>query len=382
MMKTAAGFLAGLVCLGFVGDARTQDTIQIHKVEGIVHVLNPGMPLKGTLRLEIEKTLTINPYNQPDVGFGWFSFLRREDGAVILYEGTEFHRFGPRGEYLGPLAKEGQGPGEFPKMASITPFFLAGKIWLAGAMKLSEFDPDGKFLGERKLAKQPSLLVDGSHFLAERTERGKDGLAAAKTLILVRFGKESLLDVQEAEYLGGAGLGIIRNKTGKGGLVDPWGTPNLCFAYDPQARRIYTAINTEYKIWVKSLRGDTLSIIEKANSRAKVDRKDIVTMMPFAKTEQGKWMLDAYPDRYVAMNSMQPLPNGYLLVRRVTGPKQTVIDVFGPDGKYLYLLLPPEGMDFNAAVFHARGFSRTAAEGDFRVYEDYRVLNLSEVFGK
>jgi hypothetical protein len=93
-------------------------------------------------------------------------------------------------------------------------------------------------------------------------------------------------------------------------------------------------------------------------------------------------MLDAYPDRYVAINSIRSLPNGYLLVRRVTGPKQTVIDVFGPDGKYLYALLPPEGLDFNAVVFHPGGFSRTVEVNDFRVYEDYRITNLPEIFGK
>jgi hypothetical protein len=36
----------------------------------------------------------------------------------------------------------------------------------------------------------------------------------------------------------------------------------------------------------------------------KVDRIDITTMVPFAKSEPGKWMLDAYPDHYVVMNSI------------------------------------------------------------------------------
>ncbi len=381
-MRIFVGFMACVLAFGLSGDILARDGAQTKAADGVVHVLNPAQPAKGTVPLKVERTLLINPYDQPDVEFKYFSSLRGREGAVILYSGAEFHRFGPKGEYLGRFSREGQGPGEFAGQSGSTPYFLDDRIWVAGGMKLAEFGLDGKFLHERTLNTRPSLLVDATHYLAERTDRGKDGTPESMALILVRFAKESLSDAQEVEFIRGTDLGSIRNKNGRGGLVDPWGTPRLCYGYDPASKKVYAAINTEYKIFVKSLRGDTLSVIENEHDRVKVDRKDIGTMMSFAKSEAGKWIMDAYPDRYVVMNSIQSLPNGCLLVRRVTGPKQTVMDVFGPDGKFLYVLLPPEGMTFDTLTFHARGFSRTETSGDFQVYADYRVTNLPEVFGK
>lgn len=381
-MSPIIGILAAAF-LEMMGSYPAPSRVQVAAPAGVVHVRNSETPAIGTIELEAEKVLTINPFDQPDVGFDSFSFSRRSDGAATFYADTEFHRFGPKGEYLGRLSREGQGPGEFGKWRGAVPFYLGDKIWVSSGQKLAEFGPDGKLLSERTLKIRPAWLVDESHFLAERVDRGKEGSADGKALVLVRFGKESLSDVPEVEILSGSGLGSIKNKTGRGGLVDSWGTPNMCFAYDSRTSRIYAAINTEYKILVKGLRGETLSVIERAHVNAKVDRKDIEWVVgSFVRTEQGKWMLDAYSDRYVAINSIWPLPNGYLLVRRVTGPKQTVIDVFGPDGNYLYALFPPEGLDFNAVVFHSAGFSRTVEVNDFRVYEDYRITNLPEIFGR
>lgn len=383
-MKSARLVLAMIaVSSVLTGSISARGMAQVVTIDGVVHVRNPETPLKGTVKLEAQKVLTINPYDRPDVGFSAFSFQRGTDGEVMLYSDTELHRFGPKGEYRGRLSREGQGPGEFGQWSGALPFFLDDGIWVSSGQKLAEFDRTGKLVSERTLKIRPSFLIDKTRFLAERRDRSPDGSSEGKALVLVRFGKESLADVQEVEFLKGDNLGSIRNKGGKGGLTDPWGTPNLCFGCNVSSGRVYAAINTEYKILVKDLKGNMLLVIEKAHVRPKVDRGDIELMIgSFVKSEAGKWILDAYPDRYVAMNLIQPLANGFFLVRRVTGPKQSVIDVFGPDGRFFYVLLPPEGMTFDPLTFHARGFSRTAKIDDFPVYEDYRITNLPEIFGK
>jgi hypothetical protein len=383
MTKIRQGIILGICLLGFSWSIQAQEKIETKTVGGIPRVFNPAKPLKGTVRLEVEKTLLINPYDQPEVGMKYFFFKRGDDGAVILYFGTEFHRFGPKGEYLGSYNKKGQGPGEFSEGNLIAPFFLGGRIWVAGGTKVAEFDKDGRFLRERTLKDRPSILIDESHFLTERSEFNKNRTEQTKTLTLVRFAKESLSDVREVDILQGTGVGSIRNKNGRGGLVEPWGTPDLRFAYGRETQRIYAAINTEYKILVKNLKGETTAVIEKAHENVKISRKDVgmilgtmVTKDPF------KWMLDAYPDRLVALNDIQPLQNGYLLVRRVSGLKETEIDVFDGEGRYLYALKPPQGMSFDEAMFHDKGYGTIETKDDFRVYIDYRIKNLPEVFGK
>ena len=38
-----------------------EESVQIEVIDGIPHIMNPDMPLKGTVLLELEKQLEINP---------------------------------------------------------------------------------------------------------------------------------------------------------------------------------------------------------------------------------------------------------------------------------------------------------------------------------
>lgn len=374
------------ICVGFLslaGTGSSQDKIEYKKIDNVVHVSNPAKPMKGTIQLEAEKVLTINPYDQPDVGLKRFTFNRDDDGAVILFDpnDSEAYRFGPKGEYFGSFIKKGQGPGEFSAGMVLSLFFTEGRIWIAGGMKLAEFDKYGKFVHEQTLKNRASILIDRTHYLTERSEWNKDRTEQTKTITLVHITDESLSDVPEVDILQGIGIGTIRNKSGKGGLVDPWGTPNLCFAYSREEQKIYAAINTEYKIFVKNLKGELLSVIEEKHENVRIGRKDVEAMFgTMLKNDTFKWILDAYPDRLVAMSGIQPLPNGCLLVRRVSGPKEVEIDVFDGEGRYLYALKPPKGMSFDLAIFHNSGFGTIDSTGDYSVYVEYRIKNLPDIF--
>jgi hypothetical protein len=383
MNKAARWIVLGICLFGLSWSLQAQDKIEIKKIDGITHIFNPAKPLKGTIQLEVEKVLTINPYDQPDVALKFFYFLRRDDGAVILYDpnNAEAHRFGPKGEYFGQFFKKGQGPGEFSQGG--IPFFLGDRIWAAEAMKLVEFDKDGKFVRDQTLKDWLRVLVDETHYLTERIEWNKDKTEQTKKLTLVRITKESLSDVREVELFQGTNLGMLRDKTGKRGFSDIWSTPSLRYAYSEKTRNVYAAINSEYRIFVKNLKGETLAVIEKAHENVKVTRKDVESMFGArAKDDSFKRILDAYPDHLVAMLEIEPLPNGYLLVCRISSPKDYEIDVFDGEGRYVYALKPPPGQSFLRAKFHAQGYGTTETKDEFQIYVDYRIKNLPEVFGK
>ena len=46
-----------------------KESVQIEVIDGIPHVMNPELPIKGTILLEVEKGLEIDPhkYYPPDV---------------------------------------------------------------------------------------------------------------------------------------------------------------------------------------------------------------------------------------------------------------------------------------------------------------------------
>jgi len=376
--------LFGLACLltsGILLQA-AQDKVEIKTIDGVTHILNPAQPLKRTVKLEVERTRTINPYDQPDVALRMILFCRDAAGQVILYDpnGAEGHRFAPDGKYLGLLTKKGQGPGEFSPMQGYHVDFYGPDIWVFGGMKVARFDGQGRLVKDKVLRHHHYEGVDAGRFLtvgSTWTEK-KDQI---RTLKLVEFsmdGEDKAVDLLQAEN-----IGMIRNPNGQGGFGEGWGTPNFFYAADPERERILCGLNTEYKIQVKDYSGKNILVIEKAYEPIKARRADVEKIMSWSlKDERSKWMIAAYPDRFVAITNIRLLPQGHFAVFRVSGPEMFEIDIFSPAGECLCALIPPEGVKMSEAVFFSSGFALIEPDGDYSVYREYRIKNLPEVFGR
>lgn len=353
--------------------------VKTETIDGVKHILNPEKPLKGTVMLDVEKTLEINPYEQKDVGIRYMLFARDDDGFVILFDPNqaEGHKFDNKGKYLGSLVKKGQGPGEFSPMQGMYAHFVGDQIWVTGGMKLAKFDRDGKFLSELKLKNRPTIFVDDSHFLAERYVR-KSPNELVRIYSLIKFGAESLSDEIVADIIQAKNVGMIQGKDGRGGFAEPWATPGLQVSYGQMDQRIYAGVTSKYEITVKNLKGEPLFVIEKKHRNVSVSTKDKEELL----MPQMRQYISVYPDELLAFQEMQALPNGDLVVRRVSGIKKLEVDIFDPDGRYLYALKMPEGISLERASFHGSGFSLVEYKEDYPVYIDYRIKNLPDVFGK
>ena len=148
-------------------------------VDGVSHIMNPEIPLKGEVTLDIEKTREINPYQFEEVGLRSFSFIRDGGGELILYDlnGAEAQMFNKNGEYKGSLFRKGQGPGEFPEGQVFSVYFMNNQIWATGNMKFAKYDKNGQFLFERKIGYSPSVFVDeNTFFIREREENEQEWL--------------------------------------------------------------------------------------------------------------------------------------------------------------------------------------------------------------
>jgi len=176
-------------------------------------------------------------------------------------------------------------------------------------------------------------------------------------------------------------VGSIRRSDGRGGFADPWGTPQYVWAYLPALGIIATALNTEYRIQIRDLDGMLVRVIERPYERISLTRKDLDAMYGdlLRKSDMG-WLKDAYPDRYVAFRRIVDLPGGHLGVYRISGRQKYEIDVFDREGRFLYSLIPPEGINLDRADYFERGLFLMESEGDSSVYREYRVKNLPAVF--
>lgn len=360
-----------------------QEKVEKIMVDGVAHIKNPEKPLKGEVLLDIEQTLKINPYQYEEVDLGWFDFVRDRDGEVILFnpDKTEAQRFNQDGKYLGSLVRKGQGPGEFPDFQMLSVFFMNDQIWASGALKMAKYDKNGQFLHERRIGYRPTVFVDENTFFIEERDWNEEGLVSKVTLVNLSQDKEK--ESSEFDFFRKENVGWIQRKDrGGGGFTDPWGIPDIEFAYDQGNQKIYVGLNSEYKIHVMDLKGEILHVIEKSYKHIKVNMEDKKKLLTWAKeNEFGKWALSVFPDTLVAFKQMKILPKGYLAVYRISGVKTYELDVFDQEGRFVYIIKAPQGVPLETVKFYSFGFAtRETQEDELLVYTEYIIKNLPDIF--
>jgi hypothetical protein len=372
-------FILVVVLFGCAKKEKEQQ-VRVEVIDGIRHIMNPIIPLKGSVSLELEKKLEINPYEHEDFDLRGFNAVKDKDGEIILFEinDSKAQRFTGDGEYIGSFFRHGQGPGEFVPMRLLYVRFMNDQIWVTGQRKLAKFDKQGKFIDEISIGDTIVLFVDERCYVTEkRTRKEQD---THKQIIIKHIKKTN--EIEEGPILmEGTNLGMIRLP--RGGFGDGWGTPNIEYAVDRIEKKIYLAMKTEYKIHVKNQEGQTLYVIEKPYIPIKLSNNDKEIMLEsFIKrrSDQKQMYLNAYPDELMAIKKMKVLPKGYLAVYRISGLKKYVIDIFDESGKYVYLIESTEDYPLDEADFYDFGFTTVETVDDFPFHVEYRIKNLPEIF--
>jgi hypothetical protein len=372
-------YLSLILVLVFARCKKNEEAIQIEVIDGIPNVMNPEVPIKGSILLEVEKILQINPYKHEEIGIRYFLHVRDDDGEVILYDSSqsEAHRFDARGNYLGNLVRLGQGPGEFRQYAGLRIHFMNDQIWATGYPKWAKYDKNGQYLGEQKLETMPKIFVD-SHRCITTKSQTIEGDTEQREVVLVDLSAQENTESEVSLYKATKEW-IIRQ--GASAFADDWVTPNIYYDYSAYSQNVFIALSLSYEIYVKNLDGKTLHVIKRPYANVKVgpQEKEILVKGAFGSSNT-KWILDAYPDTLMAVKSVNSLPKGYLAVYRVSGPKMFEIDVYDPEGRFVYILKVPDEISMEDAIFYDFGFSTLENRDDFRFYVEYKVKNLPEIF--
>ncbi|MGB2906371.1 MAG: hypothetical protein WBB73_04680 [Candidatus Aminicenantaceae bacterium] len=380
-MKKIALIIILFGCIFAAGCGQDPDEgVEIVMIDGIKHIQNPAEPINGVVVLELEKRLEINPYELDEVGIRHLRSQRDDSGEVILfdpYQTPEAHRFSAEGDYLGSLITLGEGPGEFPSGQGLYAQYVDDRIYVVGRQKLAVFGNSGLFQEEYKIRDSGVMFLDkGSYVCFSRERQGEISL---KKILRKTIRDEKIIE-EGPVYLEAENVGSIRKPGGGGAFGGPWGVPDIKFTVDRGLQRVYVVLNSTYRITAKDLQGNTLHVIERPFENVMVSLEDKKEMLPFADQEPMKWILDVYPDELVAIKEMTMLPKGYLAVYRITGPQQTTIDVFDPEGRYVYELKMPEGIKPEITGFYGFGFTNIETRDDLSVYIEYRIRNLPKIF--
>jgi len=377
-------FLISLVFLGANQNHQWEGTVS--EVDGVMVVNNPSEPLKGKIKLDLVEIMRIDPVEYKDVDIVNFSKIFKDrNGNIYLFDADEIKafQFDKYGNFLGSFIREGQGPGEFSNGFFVSLHFIKNEIWTVDSRKISRFDKYRNFISDIKFRKDyyfPSI-VDENHFIGEHQTAEGEGKELQQhniiSLVQIPYEDEEKIVL---DYLKAKDIGMIR--TGQSAFADRWATPRIKWLYDKERQKVYTSINTDYEIRVMELNGKTTLIFDKEFNKAKptlLEKKAHIKKE--YRTASRERILKAYPNELCAIRDIKLLPKGYLTVCSIKGFESLSIDVFDENGKFQYVIEAPDDISLVDAIYTDRGVSTIKVEEDRNIYIEYRISNLSEIFG-
>lgn len=367
--------------------------IKIENIDGIPHVYNPGKPLKGEVTIALEKVFEIDSVEIDRVQPPSFSQFTHYGDRIYLFDAPQFKIFifNTSGKLLKQLPIKGQGPGEIER---ITQFLLVphdNDLWIPAGTKIIRYDRDGKFLDEIKFKKlfRSISIIDENSFIGQYLVSNPDEIKQ-RQLFCVMFNREEKI---LANYLEGEGLGelpvIGRNPNGqlvKVVFIMPSIVPDIAYGLDTERQFVYLAKTSEYVISVKNLKGKLQRVIHREHTNkllTEQDRKEIIDLQLYRQPDMiKKLMAENLPASFCAILNLRPLPRGYFVVNRITGPRTYENDIFDPEGRYIYRLKFPGKEEPPVIRFYSEGLIGMVESIDERdVYREYRIKNLTEIFG-
>ncbi len=273
-------------------------------------LLEQTKPLKGEIRLELEKVLSFNPSetNKDAVNLGRVG--KDKDGNFYFSSSKiSVIKYSPDGKYLKAFLKKGQGPGELPYISYFR--ILPEGIYLSNGRKLIKFDFEGKIVFEKKFKERHGIkMVKDNEFVGTFNDVKKEG---DKTIFKKALG---LLDINEkvlVKYFDTLKSGITIVRTGKGAIA--FGIrgvfPAMEWAYDRKNGIVYFGVSDKYRIYSVDLKGNKICSFGKKQvpkTRTYKEKEEIVNI--FKQIGEGikKALIKKIPDEKLAFINMEVSP--------------------------------------------------------------------------
>jgi hypothetical protein len=314
---------------------------------GVVLVRNPAAPAwDSATAWRLEEELRIGTIEGPEPemfgGIAAVSADRRGNIYVLEAQAQEIRVFAPNGAYRRTIGSKGSGPGEF-----IGAFGLIwddrGRLWVPDArnVRYVVFDSRGTLQTEYRRPLSPVYPFLGTFdeagrlldLTANATRQQLDLVPVSFTLEPPAF--EQWPAVTHRDYFGPAPASIVLAR------------PRVAVSLD---RRGFVWFGTtgEYRIYQRTLQGDTLRIIEHSSQPVALSDSEREAILADLAEFPARIDPDLVPTHKPAFNRFVLDPDGYLFVN-VPGAEEQLgrlIDVFDPEGRYLGRMTAPVSLDW------------------------------------
>ena len=302
---------------------------------------NKDIPIKGTWDFGLQKEWEVE--NAGDDVMARVNAVRVDDvGNIYVMEFTQskIFVFGPAGKFLFSFGKKGEGPGEIKNAFRF--FLLDDMIIVPELGKFSFFDLKGKFIKSMNTGRMvaPLTFLDEGHFfhtggLMSREKKSGDmlylfDLETRKDKVIAEIPKEEALTATSG------GMTLV--------LKDRTTTPGIVLAL--KDKHIYYGKSDKYlvkkagldgkEIFSFSLDGRKQKKISMAFKRKRFENV-IVNGRKMAK-EMVDQMAKSMPDEMPYFNRIMVDEQGliYVFISDLENEAGREIDIFSPEGKYLY----------------------------------------------
>lgn len=302
---------------------------------------NQDKPLRGKWDFNLEKVWAVDSAGD-DVIVRVGSVRVDDEGKIYILEVTQskIFVFGPDGPFLYSFGKKGEGPGE---MKMVNNFFIMDDHIIIPEMgKFSFFTPKGKFTRAVNTGKMifPLVFLDTNHFVHTGSLLGRDQ-QSSDTLKIFDFDTKkdkvvAEIPKEEALTASSGGIRIM--------LKDSATTPGIVLGL--KDKHLYFGKSDKYKIRKTDLEGkEEFSFTLEGRKRKKISmafkRKRFENVMVNNRRmpeEMIDQMVKGMPDEAPFFNRIMVEKNGliYVFISDLENETGREIDIFSPQGKYLY----------------------------------------------
>lgn len=375
--------------------SETPEKVKNEVINGVKHVYNTSTPLKGTITFEVEKVFEIDSSKVNSENFAHFQEGDHDkEGNLYLLDrfNVKIYKFSNDGKLLKSFLRKGEGPGELFQVAFIQ--ILDNNVRALSTRQFARFDLEGNFLEQKKFEKSYLYIdfIDENKFIGNfdkfSDEEKDEGDKKTRVAAIVDTDEKVVTPLLEDKNAGFARIQV-------GNIIviyaNPELTPVILHSYDPASGKVYLCVNNKYKIIVKNLKGEILMVIHREHQNIKITpeiAKEIMEGYGHWRPERRQILEKNLPKTFTSVRLIEALPNGFFAVYRIVGAQKSELDIFDKDGRFLYTIKPSEEIpDLKSCIFFKNRvgtvskFEGTDVE-DRDVYQEFRINNLPEIFGK
>jgi hypothetical protein len=352
VLSVALFLTAFIMVISFGGqEAKWKGKIEIEN--GIKVIKNPGEPLYGEIKFELEEDLSIG--NEDDENYLFYRSRDIQvdtDGNIYVLENgnRRLQVFDKDGKYLRTIGKRGQGPGEFNAPTCLQLDDKTGNIFVTDntRRKIIIFEKEGKYIDKDihlvEILSDFCLDSDG-YILGKFKVPGIDSRFIKKVTLAGKVEKifaEIPYSIQR--------IVISFTKVGKnasmGGVFITHGYEYDVFLSKVDSNNFIYGYSKKYELSVVNEKGDTILIIKKDEPPKKITKKEkdrIENQKIWNIRKQGHQVSDLslkFPDHKPYFYSIITDDISRIYVRKNPGPHYSntnpEYDVFNKEGLYLY----------------------------------------------